>query len=50
MMDKQITELAEQLGLELKQNGLKMVTAESCTGGGIAQALTEIPGSSVWFD
>jgi len=50
MMDKQITELAEQLGQELKQNGLKMVTAESCTGGGIAQALTEIPGSSVWFD
>jgi len=49
-MDKQITELTEQLGLELKQNGLKMVTAESCTGGGIAQALTEIPGSSAWFD
>jgi len=26
------------------------VTAESCTGGGIAQAITEIPGSSAWFD
>ncbi|NOR69312.1 MAG: nicotinamide-nucleotide amidohydrolase family protein [Methylomarinum sp.] len=50
MMDKQITELAEQLGLKLKENKLKIVTAESCTGGGIAQAITEIPGSSAWFD
>lgn len=27
-----------------------MATAESCTGGGIAQALTAVPGSSGWFD
>lgn len=27
-----------------------MATAESCTGGGIAQTLTDIPGSSSWFD
>ena len=49
-MDNEITELARQLGKVLKQHGMKIVTAESCTGGGIAQAITEIPGSSAWFD
>jgi len=28
----------------------KLATAESCTGGGIAQALTDVSGSSQWFD
>lgn len=41
-----ITQLAEAL---TQQQGF-MVTAESCTGGGIAQALTAMPGSSAWFD
>ena len=50
MMDKEIRELAKLLGGMLKQKCMKMVTAESCTGGGIAQAVTEIPGSSAWFD
>jgi nicotinamide-nucleotide amidase len=50
MMDKQIIELSIRLGQSLKEKELKIVTAESCTGGGIAQAITEIPGSSVWFD
>ena len=50
MMDKQITELASQLGSALKAKGLMIATAESCTGGGIAQAITEITGSSAWFD
>jgi len=49
-MDKQITKLAKQLGLALKEKGLKIATAESCTGGGVAQAITEISGSSGWFD
>lgn len=49
-MEKEITELASQLGEALKDNGLKISTAESCTGGGIAYAITEIPGSSAWFD
>ena len=34
----------------LKRAGLKVVTAESCTGGLVAGALTEIPGSSAVFD
>ncbi len=50
MLDKQITELAALLGQTLKEKGLMIATAESCTGGGIAQAITEISGSAEWFD
>jgi nicotinamide-nucleotide amidase len=42
--------LASQAGSALKSHGLKLVTAESCTGGGVAQAVTEVPGSSSWFE
>lgn len=42
--------LARQLGEALQARGWMMATAESCTGGGIAAALTDIAGSSVWFD
>lgn len=42
--------LAEQLGHFLKTNNKKIATAESCTGGWIAQCITEVPGSSAWFD
>jgi nicotinamide-nucleotide amidase len=48
-MDKLI-ELAALVGLRLKERGLILATAESCTGGGVAQAITEIAGSSAWFD
>ncbi|WP_416885806.1 CinA family protein [Marinospirillum sp.] len=41
-----IAQLAEQL----TQRQQKVATAESCTGGGVAQALTEQPGSSAWFE
>lgn len=41
---------AEQLaGLFLKTSS-KLATAESCTGGGLAEILTRIPGSSAWFE
>lgn len=43
-------ELAAQVGQILKQRQLILATAESCTGGGVAQAVTEIAGSSAWFD
>jgi nicotinamide-nucleotide amidase len=43
-------ELAAQVGLALKSHGLMLATAESCTGGGVAQAVTEIAGSSAWFE
>lgn len=45
-----IPELAVLVGQELKSRGLILATAESCTGGGVAQAITEIAGSSAWFD
>ena len=45
-----IIDLATRVGQALSQRSLLMATAESCTGGGIAQAITEIPGSSEWFD
>jgi len=42
--------LAEELARRLKARGAMIVTAESCTGGWVAQALTAIAGSSAWFD
>lgn len=42
--------LARQLGEALRAHDMTLVTAESCTGGGIAQAITRISGSSAWFD
>ena len=49
-MNEEVYILAEQLGYLLSAKSLQIATAESCTGGGIAQAITEIPGSSAWFD
>ena len=48
--DENLNELATQLGRALKGRGLMLATAESCTGGGIAEAVTRVPGSSAWFD
>ncbi len=45
-IDEQVSRLARQL----TGHGLKMATAESCTGGGIAYVLTEIAGASDWFE
>lgn len=42
--------LAIKLGEALKAHGLMLCTAESCTGGGVASAVTDIAGSSNWFD
>ena len=41
---------AAKLGTYLQQNHWYIVTAESCTGGWIAQAITAIAGSSAWFE
>lgn len=49
-MEQELFELAEQLGQVLKASGKKIATAESCTGGWIAQAVTDVAGSSAWFD
>ena len=42
--------LAVAAGQALLAAGLRVVTAESCTGGGLAAALTDVPGSSQWFE
>jgi nicotinamide-nucleotide amidase len=42
--------LAEKVAQRLKARGGMIVTAESCTGGWVAQELTAIAGSSSWFD
>ena len=42
--------LAAQVGAALKVHGMMLVTAESCTGGGVAQAVTDVAGSSAWFE
>ena len=48
--DDAVNASGSALGLRLQQAGLMAVTAESCTGGLIARALTETAGSSVWFE
>ncbi len=42
--------VVEQLAAALQGKGWRMATAESCTGGWIAKACTDVAGSSAWFD
>ncbi len=42
--------LVARVGEALKSRGWMLATAESCTGGGIAQAVTSVAGSSAWFE
>ncbi|HYD58419.1 MAG TPA: nicotinamide-nucleotide amidohydrolase family protein, partial [Burkholderiales bacterium] len=42
--------LAEKVGAALKASGQRIVTAESCTGGWVAQVVTSVAGSSAWFE
>ena len=42
--------LINDIALLLKKKQWQLVTAESCTGGLIASAITEVPGSSQWFE
>jgi nicotinamide-nucleotide amidase len=48
--DDELLQLAHNLGQKLHAKGWMLATAESCTGGWIAQVVTAIPGSSAWFD
>jgi nicotinamide-nucleotide amidase len=47
--EQELRDLAEQLGECLTARGLKLASAESCTGGWLAKIITDIPGSSAWF-
>ena len=50
LSDRSVLELAQLLGEKLTKAGFVVATAESCTGGGVACAITEVAGSSMWFD
>lgn len=45
-----LTTLATLVGAKLKAQGMLLATAESCTGGWVAQAVTAVAGSSDWFE
>ncbi|MCG8486870.1 MAG: CinA family protein [Chromatiales bacterium] len=47
---EQIHALCQQLAELLRSRGQRLVVAESCTGGWVAKVLTDLPGSSDWFD
>jgi nicotinamide-nucleotide amidase len=49
-MDTSLSALSAQLGAVLAARNWRVATAESCTGGGIAAAITATAGSSNWFD
>ena len=48
--DEALRATAMAVGDRLRDERLSLVTAESCTGGWIAKVVTDIPGSSDWFD
>jgi nicotinamide-nucleotide amidase len=50
MNEARITELARTLGRACRRRGVALAVAESCTGGGLAEAITRISGSAKWFD
>jgi nicotinamide-nucleotide amidase len=48
--DSDLTRLSVRLGQHLLAGGMRLATAESCTGGWIARCITDIPGSSQWYE
>lgn len=49
-MTESIAAIVETLAQQLKAAGQRLAVAESCTGGGIAAVLTDLAGSSEWFE
>lgn len=49
-MPQEIYQLAKAVGQQLQARHWQLALAESCTGGGVAQAVTDVAGSSAWFD
>jgi nicotinamide-nucleotide amidase len=48
--DKDLEALALKVGRAMQVRGWRLAAAESCTGGWIAKALTDVAGSSQWFE
>lgn len=49
-IDEDLYTLARAVGRAAMEHGVRIVTAESCTGGLVAAAVTAVAGSSAWFD
>jgi len=49
-MDTELYQLAEQVAAKMIETGHWLGTAESCTGGWVAKCLTDVAGSSRWFE
>jgi nicotinamide-nucleotide amidase len=49
-LDSELYSLAVEAGRILTASGRMLVTAESCTGGWVSEAVTMVPGSSQWFE
>lgn len=47
--DEDLLELARRVGVACRERGIRIGTAESCTGGLVAHLITEVPGSSDYF-
>jgi len=47
--ERGVAQAAARLTARLRRDGLRVATAESCTGGWLAKTLTDLPGSSHWF-
>jgi nicotinamide-nucleotide amidase len=50
LTEDDVTALARALGRKCLRKRVVVATAESCTGGGVATAITRISGSAKWFD
>lgn len=50
MRTKDVTGMVMELGEVLRRAGMRLATAESCTGGLVASTLTNVAGSSEWFE
>lgn len=48
--DAHLFAMAASVGEQLLARGMSIVTAESCTGGWISKVLTDVAGSSAWFE
>lgn len=48
--DANLGRRAAELGAAMHERGWRLALAESCTGGWVAKVMTDIPGSSAWFD
>ena len=50
MPNTELTSIVEQLSQLLINNNKQLTVAESCTGGWVAKVLTDLAGSSAWFE